>query len=396
MRQPESSEVARRAFPPRASPEPRRPGSARERAGGADGAAPTARRSSWPGRPHDEVVARGPAVRDHRRLSGPRRPRRARGCCPRPVATRGATRRPDTIASASSINRRAPDLSRARTRSPCAAMRCRADATEAALCASTSARRRYDRRPGARAVGLAVDRRGVHASRVGHRAFRGGNAVRVAGNGTRAPSRQRRRHRTRPARRSGRLSSTPRGGVRRGVRRRCPRRRARRDDPDARRDLGAPHDLAVAPDGTVCVVETIGIGARVARSGRVSRLGDVRAPIGHRAGAGRVRSSTPAEDAIGADPTGAAAEDGGSEGCGTITRPRRSLGRRVRARPRPARLAGYDQAGASRRSWDEAGLVAAGVRGLELLARRARRSAPAARARRGGGCASSRARPSRS
>ncbi len=45
------------------------------------------------------------------------------------------------------------------------------------------------------------------------------------------------------------------------------------------RDLGAPHDLAVAPDGTVSVVETHRHRvARVARSGTVSRLGDVRAP----------------------------------------------------------------------------------------------------------------------
>ena len=45
------------------------------------------------------------------------------------------------------------------------------------------------------------------------------------------------------------------------------------------RDLGAPHDLAVAPDGTVYVVETHrNRVARVARDGTVTRIGDVRAP----------------------------------------------------------------------------------------------------------------------
>ena len=45
------------------------------------------------------------------------------------------------------------------------------------------------------------------------------------------------------------------------------------------RDLGAPHDLAVAPDGTVSVVETHRHRvARVARDGTVTRLGNVRAP----------------------------------------------------------------------------------------------------------------------
>ena len=45
------------------------------------------------------------------------------------------------------------------------------------------------------------------------------------------------------------------------------------------RDLGAPHDLAVAPDGTVSVVQTHRHRvARVARDGTVTRLGDVRAP----------------------------------------------------------------------------------------------------------------------
>jgi sugar lactone lactonase YvrE len=45
------------------------------------------------------------------------------------------------------------------------------------------------------------------------------------------------------------------------------------------RDLGAPHDLAVAPDGTVYVVETHrNRVARVARDGTVTRIGEVRAP----------------------------------------------------------------------------------------------------------------------
>ena len=46
------------------------------------------------------------------------------------------------------------------------------------------------------------------------------------------------------------------------------------------RDLGAPHDLAVAPNGTVYVVQTHrNRVARVARDGRVTTLGDVRQPI---------------------------------------------------------------------------------------------------------------------
>ncbi len=45
------------------------------------------------------------------------------------------------------------------------------------------------------------------------------------------------------------------------------------------RDLGAPHDVAVAPDGTVYVVETHrNRVARVTREGTVTRIGDVRAP----------------------------------------------------------------------------------------------------------------------
>lgn len=46
------------------------------------------------------------------------------------------------------------------------------------------------------------------------------------------------------------------------------------------RDLGAPHDLAVAPDGTVSVVQSHrNRVARIARDGRLTVLGDVRAPI---------------------------------------------------------------------------------------------------------------------
>jgi sugar lactone lactonase YvrE len=46
------------------------------------------------------------------------------------------------------------------------------------------------------------------------------------------------------------------------------------------RDLGAPHDLAVAPDGTVFVVQSHRNRiARIARDGRLTSLGDVRQPI---------------------------------------------------------------------------------------------------------------------
>ncbi len=46
------------------------------------------------------------------------------------------------------------------------------------------------------------------------------------------------------------------------------------------RDLGAPHDLAVAPDGTVTVVQSHRHRvARIARDGRVTVLGDVQQPI---------------------------------------------------------------------------------------------------------------------
>jgi len=131
-------------------------------------------------------------------------------------------------------------------------------------------------------VGVAVDPRGgVHAvSGWDIVRFEGGKAVRVAGDGTRGLGGN-----------GGPATAAQLGGAG-GLGFDAEGRLyvAEYDDgvrvvePDGKirtlaRDLGAPHDLAVAADGTVHVVETHRHRvARVARDGTVTRLGNVRAP----------------------------------------------------------------------------------------------------------------------